>query len=449
MTQCENFETETSETTPEPVVERKERKESSDALARRTLCTTSELTKAFNQLIEMHTFMRPSFSKVEGRFIHKFIKPTGAVPDKYGNYFMSIGAAPIMWSAHTDTVHRKKGIQSVGFDKMEIGLAAEDKSGANCLGADDTVGVWLMLQMIAANVPGLYAFHRAEEGGRKGSQFVMDNHKDQLAAVKYCIALDRRGYKSVITYQSGERTCSEAFAKTLIEQLGDMNYETDDTGSFTDSYSYIDVISECTNISVGYTAAHTSSERLDLDHAFKLREKLIGFDWTKLVAERKPGTTERKTYSYTTYHGSGNYGTHSAHHGYYGGKWGFGDDDNWIQLPSGAYVRKDSAIAQKFLAAHEVRKLHDKVNGHRNGMKDTTNHHLPVVKDLITAKAREKAAVEGKDDDEDDDQMNDMALMTKLCARNPQAIAEILDQMDFTYEDLRDEIMEMYGVVNC
>ena len=82
---------------------------------------------------------------------------------------------------------------------------------------------------------------------------------------------------SVITFQSGERTCSDEFAKSLIEQL-DMDYKIDTTGSFTDSYSYIDLIGECTNISVGYTSAAYGNERLDVGHAFKLREKLAKFD---------------------------------------------------------------------------------------------------------------------------------------------------------------------------
>ena len=140
----------------------------------------------------MHTYKRPQGSKTERRFIHNFIVPTGAKPDKFGNYYLCIGKAPIMWSSHTDTVHHNKGIQTVGYDGMEIGIAAEDNSKASCLGADDTVGVWHMLQMIKAKVPGLYVFHRQEEGGRKGSQYIARAHGDLLKNVKYCIALDRR-----------------------------------------------------------------------------------------------------------------------------------------------------------------------------------------------------------------------------------------------------------------
>ena len=433
---------------PETQPEVLPKQESSDALLRRTVCTSPMRTRAFDQLIDMHTYMRPAFSKVDRKFIHTFIKPTGAVPDKFGNYYLAVGeTAPIMWSSHTDTVHHKKGFQIVGFDKMEIGLAAENKNGSNCLGADDTAGVWLMLQMIKAKVPGLYVFHRAEEGGRKGSQFIAKEHGDLLSKVKYCIALDRREKTSVITHQSSRRTCSDEFGKSMIEQL-DMGYVLDTTGSYTDSYSYVDVIAECTNISVGYTGAHTDSERLDVEFIFKLRDKLVKFDWEKLVCERDPAKKEYKTYHYEggsyNHRSYGNFGS-----GTFADEWGLGDDDDWVQNEHGTYVRRESLFLSGTKSGTQVgvgcpgtqdKKLGETMNG-------TATHKYVNGKpiEIATAKAKEK-----EEDDEDDlDKEVDLRVYTRLIERNAEAVAEILIQMGVTYADLQNEVMETYGVVNC
>ena len=80
----------------------------------------------------------------------------------------------------------------------------------------------------------------------------------------------------------------------------------DDTGSYTDSNEYSDIVSECTNLSVGYMAQHTKNESQDLQFAVDLRAKLIEADWSKLVIERDPSVIEYSYsggYSYT-------YGSH-------------------------------------------------------------------------------------------------------------------------------------------
>ena len=444
------------EPTPEP-----EKKESSDALARRTLCVNPEDTAAFDRLVDMHRYMRPAWSKTEKAFIRKFILPCGALPDKYGNYYHAVGEIPLMWSSHVDTVHDHKGLQIIGYDKMEIGRAAENKVKSNCLGADDTAGVWLMLEMIRMKVPGLYVFHRAEEGGRKGSQYIAKTHGELLKKFKYCIALDRRDTDSVITYQSALRSCSDAFAKSLIDQL-DMDYKLDTTGSFTDSHSYVDLIPECTNISVGYTGAHTPQERLDLAHIFKLRDALVKMDWTKLVCEREAGTVERKTYSYTSYNGGRTYsGTD------YDEEWGLGSDYDWVQNTKGTWVRREAmgavydARRARFNGSNTLPVV---VNGKHNGETSPlgefakmyphppgsgTSSSIDIATDKLREKEAEKAASTPLGDDEEFDENVDLKAYARVVKRNSLAIAEILDHMGVKLSDLQNEIMEMYGVVNC
>jgi hypothetical protein len=69
-------------------------------------------------------------------------------------------------------------------------------------------------------------------------------------------------------------------------------YRIDETGSFTDTANYVDLIGECTNISVGYSGAHSPDEKQSIRHALALRESLLRFDESRLVAQRAPGERE-------------------------------------------------------------------------------------------------------------------------------------------------------------
>ena len=68
-----------------------------------------------------------------------------------------------------------------------------------------------------------------------------------------------------------------------------MKYKPDDTGSFTDTDNYTDLVGECTNLSVGYEHAHTSKETLDAGFLMRLRQRLVALDYSKLTEKRKKG----------------------------------------------------------------------------------------------------------------------------------------------------------------
>ena len=55
--------------------------------------------------------------------------------DHYGNLYTRIGTAPILWSCHLDSVHRKEGWQNVRIDKE--GMIRQRGTKSRCLGADD------------------------------------------------------------------------------------------------------------------------------------------------------------------------------------------------------------------------------------------------------------------------------------------------------------------------
>lgn len=265
-----------------------------------SFATREELTT----LVAMLRYRRPAGSKTEDRFIKVFLSPLGLEMDSYGNLYKRIGDAPVLWSSHTDTVHRDGGEQRlvISGDKISAGGAS------NCLGADCTAGVWLMSEMIRAGVPGLYVFHREEECGGGGSNYIAKDTPGLLAGIEYAIAFDRYGYESVITHQFGQRCCSDVFAKSLADALG-LGMRLDDGGSFTDTANYTDLIGECTNISVGYFNQHTKSEYQDIAFLLRLRDALLAFDWRDLVSSRKPGELDpadshfrrygRKAFDYT------------------------------------------------------------------------------------------------------------------------------------------------------
>ena len=160
------------------------------------------------------------------------------------------------------------------------------------VGADDAAGCYILLALIRANVPGLYVFHRDEEIGGLGSNyFARQDPAKCLPAIKRCIAFDRKGFTSVITHQGMERNCSDEFAVALACKLGPA-WRKDDTGIFTDSANYVDIIPECTNISVGYENEHTTREKLNVHFLEHLTTTLCGIDWDSLPTKRDPCTVE-------------------------------------------------------------------------------------------------------------------------------------------------------------
>lgn len=230
---------------------------------------------------------RPHGGTTEHEFIKRFILPHGAEADDFGNLWIRVGDAPILWSSHVDTCHRRDGTQQYVIDSTSI-VRLANGSPANCLGADCTAGVWLMTEMIEAEVPGLYVFHRGEERGGLGSRYAAQMTPEYFTGIKSAIAFDRRGTHSIITHQRSERCCSDAFAASLANAIG-LGHTADPTGLFTDTANYTDLVGECTNISIGYMDEHSPSETLNLGYLLKLRDAVLSADFTGLVYSRQPG----------------------------------------------------------------------------------------------------------------------------------------------------------------
>lgn len=245
-----------------------------------------ETMRGRDAYIEMLKTRRPAWTKSEQRWINRWLVPLGAQEDDFGNLWLRIGDAPVLWSSHTDTVHRNGGRQLLAMSEDGKIFLHPDEKQSNCLGADDTSGVWLMREMILDQVPGLYIFHRDEESGGRGSGWIADNLAARLQGIKWAIALDRKGYDDVITFQTG-RCCSDDFASSLAAQLG-LSYQPDDGGLFTDTANYTGLIPECTNLSVGYFRAHSALEWQDMNHLDELLTALKKVDVMALPVTRDP-----------------------------------------------------------------------------------------------------------------------------------------------------------------
>lgn len=236
-------------------------------------------------LLNILTLRRPHDSTTERLFVEILYESLpGASMDDFGNVVVEVGESNTLFSCHTDTVSRTDGRQVVLFDGRFAWL--DNGKPGQSLGADDGAGVWLMCHMILNQKPGLYIFHRGEEVGGLGSRHIAKNPA-LLSNIDRAIAFDRRGVKDVITHQMGRRCCSDEFAFALANELG-MPYRPSDQGIFTDTANYMDIVPECTNISVGYEGEHGPREKLDVLHLMDLFDTIMDIDFERLPTDRDP-----------------------------------------------------------------------------------------------------------------------------------------------------------------
>lgn len=285
----------------------------------------SATNPALGRLINMLTYCRPAWSSHEKRFIGKFIHTIGAVPDQFGNLWARVGKeeeSRVLWSSHTDTVHSQSGFQPLNITKN----GRIESLSRDCLGADCTTGVWLMLEMIMGGVKGTYVFHRAEERGGQGSRYIEKNYAAHMIKhFDYAIAFDRKALASVITHQGGRRGASQAFVDSIAPMLPG-HYIADTGGTFTDTACYFELIQECTNLSVGYYDQHTEGETQDIAHALALRSALLRFDESKLVRARDMSKKEYDGHSGGSYYGNGRSYSPSGYFDRQAGKWVYYND---------------------------------------------------------------------------------------------------------------------------
>ena len=236
--------------------------------------------------------------------------PQDLKKDVHGNYFYQIGETRTIFASHLDTANKVAGPVKHIIDGNII-----KTDGTSILGADDKAGVTIMLHLMNNKVPGLYYFFIGEEVGCIGSGLASKSITDFKDKYDRIISFDRRDVGSVITHQSWARCCSNEFADELANQLNStgfgLEYKKDDGGVYTDSAEFVDIIPECTNLSVGYYKEHTHTESQDIDHLERLAEACLKVDWDNLPTVRNPKLTEYKSSSSYNKYDYGNYGGES------------------------------------------------------------------------------------------------------------------------------------------
>lgn len=209
-----------------------------------------------------------------------------------------IAGSRTLFIAHVDTVHKE-----TGANKIRKTATHWYADGAP-LGADDGAGVAMLMHLIHANVKGYYIFSQGEECGGIGAKHIATHHTDLLAQFDRAIAFDRRGIDSVISHQGMGRCASDVFCQALANDLNAFDdtlmYSPDDTGVYTDTAEFTDIIPECTNISVGYYSEHGDRENLDIVHFEALSNAVLKVMWDMLPTDRDPTVPEYKTYKYDT-----------------------------------------------------------------------------------------------------------------------------------------------------
>lgn len=254
-------------------------------------------TQRIKFITQFLSYMRPEGGAGQQWFEDRYINTIpNAWKDAAGNTHLDLRIDKTnrtLFVAHTDTVHKNDGRQQpmVNAHMMTCNLA---DTQATCLGADDGAGIMVLLHLIKNNVPAYYIFTRGEERGGIGATFLVKTYPHLLTQFDRAIAFDRRGTSSVISHQGWGRCCSEAFAETLSDKLSTdtLMYAPDGGGVYTDTAEFVEIIPECTNISVGYLHEHTTKESLDLQHLVDLMEQAVLIDWDILPTERDPSVKE-------------------------------------------------------------------------------------------------------------------------------------------------------------
>jgi hypothetical protein len=278
---------------------------------------THSLRKDIRNMKRIFSFGRPARSDLERYWVdeylckHPMLEKYEYYEDGYGGYggkpggniIVIVGDNPkILWSCHTDTVHRDGIIQNVFCNPDQHKLSTDS---GQCLGGDDGTGVWIMLEFLKAGMDGVYVFHRAEEVGGQGSSYIANSTPELLDNVDFAIAFDRKDNFSIITSQGCSVTASDRWSLEIGEALG-MNHRLDPTGTFTDTRNYDRLVSECTNFSVGYFNAHRGNENQDYKYIRELRDNLIRIKDTHLKTMkpyRDPQEVAYSTYGMSGYGG--------------------------------------------------------------------------------------------------------------------------------------------------
>lgn len=163
-----------------------------------------------------------------------------------GNYLFAPGDINIALVAHLDTVF-KDPPKNIFYDK-EKGVIWSPEGGCG----DDRAGVYAIIEIIRSGLRPTIIFTRGEESGGIGATELISHFPQCPVDLRYIIQLDRRGFDECVFYQLRNQE--------FINYISSFGFKKD-FGSFSD----ISILCPHwgiagTNLSVGYTHEHSTSE---------------------------------------------------------------------------------------------------------------------------------------------------------------------------------------------
>lgn len=215
--------------------------------------------------------------------------PDGVKRDQFGNYSITIGESETLFTSHLDTCCTE--MEDV-VHVIEGNIVKTD--GTTILGGDNKTGVVILLNMIEHNIPGTYYFFAGEEptakgGGLYGSKNALSANPEYFKRFKRAVCFDRKHEGSIVTRQMARYTCSDDFVLTLMDEFSKqgLEYHPDETGWYTDTAVFINVIPEVTNLSSGTYKEHTDDEYVDLNYLQRVAEAALHINWEGLPTVRE------------------------------------------------------------------------------------------------------------------------------------------------------------------
>lgn len=207
--------------------------------------------------------------------------------DSIGNYHKVIGNTETLFACHLDNFcRREERVNHI----IENNIIRTDET--TILGANKA-GVCVLLYLINNNVPGHYCLFVGEEpittDGCYGSYMFGKSFKS-IFKYKRAIAFDGKENSSLVTRQMAQSCCSNKFVNELIKRFSKNSIilNADPKSYYSDTSSFLESISECTNISVGIWNENSNKEYVDIDFVEKIAIASSKIDWESLPNIRIP-----------------------------------------------------------------------------------------------------------------------------------------------------------------
>lgn len=195
--------------------------------------------------------------------------------------------------SHLDTINDSRGLQ-LTFSDIDVNtngiIRLSSISNKACLGGDDRVGVWTLLELMKSKFNSYdYLFTTDEEVGGKGVAMFIANHKPNNTCL---LEIDRAGTGHIASYGYGNEELEKIF-----ESYG---YHIE-SGIYTD---IVDIASEVHiagyNIACGYYKQHTKKEFIVVEEVYKVLTLLLDDNFILQISD-KQYTCKAKHTSYSSF----------------------------------------------------------------------------------------------------------------------------------------------------